>query len=323
MRMLEQHILKLTNAKEILGVETLQELWSGYGTIKRYALKGTAFPSVVVKHIRLTSDSSHPRGWNTSRSHLRKLRSYQVESQWYSNWSRRCTANCRVPQCYAVDKHDSEILLYLEDLDASGFSERRTSANRTEIQACLKWLAHFHACFLGQSPDGLWQVGTYWHLATRPDELNALKDIALKKAASAIDRRLSEAKYQTFVHGDAKIANFCFERSGRKVAAVDFQYVGGGCGMKDVAYFIGSCLSEAECEEQADELLDYYFAVLKSVLAAKEPAVNAAALEEEWRGLFPLAWADFHRFLKGWSPEHWKINDYSERVCRKVVQSLV
>ena len=36
----------------------------------------------------------------------------------------------------------------------------------------------------------------------------------------------------------------------------------------------------------------------------------------------PFAWADFHRFLKGWSPSHWKINDYSERITRGVIESF-
>jgi len=40
------------------------------------------------------------------------------------------------------------------------------------------------------------------------------------------------------VHGDAKLANFCFSRDGKKVAAVDFQYVDGGCGMKDLSRII-------------------------------------------------------------------------------------
>ena len=29
-------------------------------------------------------------------------------------------------------------------------------------------------------------------------------------------------------------------------------------------------------------------------------------------GIYALAWADFQRFVKGWSPEHWKINEYTE-----------
>jgi hypothetical protein len=47
-----------------------------------------------------------------------------------------------------------------------------------------------------------------------------------------------------------------------------------------------------------------------------------AALEKEWRSLYRVAWADFHRFLKGWSPSHWKINSYSERITAEVIKSL-
>jgi len=46
------------------------------------------------------------------------------------------------------------------------------------------------------------------------------------------------------------------------------------------------------------------------------------ALEKEWRSLYRVAWADFHRFIKGWSPSHWKINTYSERVTAEVINSL-
>ena len=146
-----------------------------------------------------------------------------------------------------------------EDLDVAGFDIRKDNVNLSEMKSCLKWLAHFHANFLGKIPEGLWEEGTYWHLSTRPDELNALKDKELKYAAKAIDQKLKNSTFMTFVHGDAKLANFCFSKDSKKVAAVDFQYVGGGCGMKDVAYFIGSCLNEDECEEHEEELLGVLF----------------------------------------------------------------
>ena len=44
-------------------VEVIQELWSGYGHIMRLRLDGDY--NVVVKHIRMTSTDSHPRGWNS------------------------------------------------------------------------------------------------------------------------------------------------------------------------------------------------------------------------------------------------------------------
>ena len=36
-------------------------------------------------------------------------------------------------------------------------------------------------------PQGLWQTGTYWHLATRPDEYAAMEDGELKRVAGEIE----------------------------------------------------------------------------------------------------------------------------------------
>jgi hypothetical protein len=315
-------IKQATGASDIQLIEVIQDLWSGYGTIRRYQLIGAERERVVVKHVHITDQIDHPRGWNTDRSHLRKLRSYEVETAWYAKWSGRCDANCAVPHCLALETCGDETLMVLEDLDESGFSEHRDCVGETAILACLRWLANFHATFMGCNPEGLWGQGTYWHLDTRPDELEVLTDIPLKHAAEEIDRRLRESRYQTLVHGDAKLANFCFSPNGEQVAAVDFQYVGGGCGMKDVAYFIGSCLAEDDCERLESQLLDYYFTALKEALLRLQPSVDVVAVEEEWRNLFSLAWTDFHRFLKGWSPGHWKLNVYSERMARTVVDAL-
>src|SRR5690606_28569084 len=115
--------------------------------------------------------------------------------------------------------------------DASGFGGRRQQLTDTEITACLRWLAAFHALFMHEAPVGLWEVGTYWHLATRPDERAAMQDLELRHAADAIDRTLNSASHQTIVHGDAKVANFCFASDRGAVAAVDFQYVGASAGV--------------------------------------------------------------------------------------------
>ena len=315
-------ILNSTGATDLYEIGIIQELWSGYGKIIRYGLIDSEFKSVVVKHVKFPSQLDHPRGWNSDISHERKVKSYSVECAWYKHWSDKCDEKCRIPKCFALEKQGDEVLIVLEDLNSSGFAERRFSVGQAEIEACLSWLANFHATYLGETPDGLWEIGTYWHLDTRPEELEDLSDVRLKTAASKIDKILNNSPYQTFLHGDAKLANFCFSPCGSKVAAVDFQYIGGGCGMKDLAYFIGSCLNEDDSERHEKWLLDYYFKCLKEALARHNSTVNFNSLEENWRSLFPVAWTDFHRFIKGWSPGHWKINTYSERLAKEVLEKI-
>ncbi|MEL7448730.1 MAG: phosphotransferase [Pseudomonadota bacterium] len=321
----EKVVLQATGASALAGIEQLQSLWSGYGNIVRVALAGDDVApqarSVVVKHVRWPTDTHHPRGWNTSQSHERKVKSYKVESTWYERWASRCDEACRVPQCLALETHGDEVFMVLEDLDAAGFDGRRGGLSEPGLKSCLAWLANFHATFMNEAPKGLWETGTYWHLDTRPDELEEMDHRELKAAARGIDERLNASPFQTLVHGDAKVANFCFTDDGR-VAAVDFQYVGGGCGMKDVAYFLSSCLSEDECEQHEGWLLDYYFGALASALQSHDKAVDFTALETDWRGLYPVAWTDFFRFLQGWSPGHWKIHRYSRRLAREVLDQL-
>ncbi len=231
--------------------------------------------------------------------------------------------------------------MILEDLDGSstratdvsrkiparGFPVRKSSITTEAAEPCLAWLANFHAAFLMNDPqetiNALWPVGTYWHLATRRDEWAAMEEGPLKEAASQIDRRLNACRFQTLVHGDAKLANFCFPHTPGPVAMVDFQYVGGGCGMKDVAYFASSFLDGSECQRQQDRLLDYYFGQLKSAVGIRQDLkINFGKLETEWRELYRFAWADFYRFLAGWSPGHWKMHGYSDQITAEVLREI-
>ena len=317
----KEYLLKTTKSSACLELEVIQALWSGYGKISRYQLMDSSFETVVVKFIALNQSSEHPRGWDSQFGHNRKVKSYEVETHWYENWAQLCTDKCTVPSFLGSYSETKDQWIILEDLNKN-FPLRKYQLAFSEVKVCLKWLANFHATFLRKAPTGLWEVGTYWHLETRPDELKKIEHKALKSKAHLIDKVLNQCQYQTIVHGDAKLANFCFSEDGKSVAAVDFQYVGGGCGMKDVAYFLGSCLSSSECEMYEQELLNFYFTAFKKALQSSTINVDLEALEKEWRRLYPIACTDFTRFLLGWMPSHQKVNDYHLGLMNLTLDSL-
>jgi hypothetical protein len=247
-------------------------------------------------------------------SDARKRRSYEVERVFYESFAPRCSVACRVPRLFgarATRGRDAEHVFVLEDLDAAGYPGRRHSADGETLDRCLAWLASFHATFFASPPTGIWATGTYWHLATRGEELDRV-DEAVRAIAKRIDAKLASCVHRTLVHGDAKLANFCFARDGR-VAAVDFQYVGGGCGMKDVAYLVSGERDEAQH-------VDAYFRHLRRELDVR--SIDGEAVETEWRALYPFACADFYRFLAGWAPDHFARDRHAQRVLEEVARCL-
>jgi len=92
--------------------------------------------------------------------------------------------------------------------------------------------------------------------------------------------------------------------------------------MKDVVYFIGSCLDEQRCYQWEERLLAYYFQALQTALTVMKKEIDIPALEAEWREMFPLAWADFHRFLLGWMPSHKKVNPYNKTMTSRALSQL-
>eukprot|EP00930_Biecheleria_cincta_P058989 TRINITY_DN44762_c0_g1_i1.p1 TRINITY_DN44762_c0_g1~~TRINITY_DN44762_c0_g1_i1.p1 ORF type:complete len:320 (-),score=56.35 TRINITY_DN44762_c0_g1_i1:156-1115(-) len=266
----------------------IQSLWAGYGKILRIKLSGCEMDSVVVKQVKPPQQAA-----GRDIGHDRKVKSYKVEQCFYEQYASKLDpAIARVPRLLASsNKVPGETLFVLEDLDASGFGGRHGSSI-----SVVRWLAGFHKTFLlppnpsGRAIEadggGLWNQGGYWHLATRPDELAALaKDDPLRVHAGDFDRLLRGARYQTLLHGDPKMCNFCFSSTkDGPCAAVDFQYTGWGPGILDLTYGFGLSLSSS------DSLLDEYFRFLD----------GGAELEAEWRALIPVAQADWQRFLEGW-----------------------
>lgn len=315
-------VKKVTGTTNITNEKVIQSLWSGYGEIVRLTLDGDLKNTVILKNIDLSAASNHPRGWNTNISHERKIKSYEVETNWYQDWNTNEVSGFKTANCIGTSSVKQNQYILLEDLDASGYPGRKSDLNINEALICVKWLANYHAYYMGKKPVGLWQEGTYWHLNTRPDEWKAMDEGLLKKSANRIDEILRGCKYQTIIHGDAKVANFCFSVDAKSVAVVDFQYVGGGCGMKDLVYFMGSCLDEEECEKYEETILSKYFKELAKAMKQYHNQGNIAEIEKEWRHLYALAWTDFTRFLLGWMPTHKKLNSYSLKMKNVVLEQL-
>lgn len=306
---------------QITKIETVQSLWSGYGELARYYLPKKN-KTIIVKHIKPPNLVRHPRGWNTDISHQRKLRSYEVEVQFYREFAAQSDEFCRVPEFLASYTKSNSTWLVLEDLDQSGFTLRFSDTSIEWIRHVLRWLAYFHANHLATTAEDLSPIGTYWHLSTRPDEFAKMPESALKASAALIDSKLNNSQYQTLVHGDAKLANFCFHENLNDLAAVDFQYVGKGVGVKDIAYFFGSCFYDEDLFKHADTMLDEYFLTLEKACKHYEVNLPFQLLEKQWRELYPLAWADFNRFLQGWSPGHYKLNGYMQEQTKIALSSL-
>lgn len=318
---LTKELSRLLDFDQITNVETIQSLWSGYGLLLRVSLHGSKHESVIVKRIAPPAISNHPRGWNSDIGHQRKLQSYEVEAAWYRLYNDQCGTDCRTATMLGCYQRDDHSLLVLEDLDSAGFFLRKNQLSVDELKQCLAWLATFHARFMNVYATGLWDIGTYWQLDTRTEEYDTMADSALKVHARAIHERLNSTPFQTLVHGDAKPANFCFSPDGA-VAAVDFQYVGSGCGMKDVTYLLSCMPGGIANEKQESTLLEHYFSVLRKTLRQVHPSLASNVLEHEWRQLYPIAWADFERFLLGWAPGHWKSTDYSAQQVKKALERI-
>lgn len=343
----QQAICAAAGYQKIVATTAMQSLWAGQGQLARLTLaepsSAKAEPqteqcSLVVKQIVYAPAGNHPRGWNTSLSEQRKRQSYLVELDWYRQFAEHISKAAAVPQLLYSEAADHGLLLVMEDL-AIDYPVRFTAGkddrpSQNQIKACIHWLAQLHGKTLtvrqqgnAQDSSGLWPVGGYWHLATRPDEWQAMAENsaqqrALKQAAQALDQQLANCPYQALIHGDAKLANFCFASSGNKVAAVDFQYVGQGPGVKDLMLLLSSVMPDERLLREADALLEHYFTQLRAALAKWQPELDAQVVITAWQPLYAVAWADFHRFLSGWSPGHWKIGDYCQRQTDLALASL-
>lgn len=227
--------------------------------------------------------------------------------------------------------------LVLEDLSIRFpvLTEKRGTLNDAQVSKSLEWLAHFHAsswniesCSTSDfcpppsvaiksawNGSGLWQQGGYHYLATRQFELASIDphtdpwgQLGLHTASDlplAIDWCLNnpaDRSRLSLIHGDVKAANMAFSRNTSKMAMYDFQYVGIGLGVQDLAKFLTTSipsryLNSADGERQL--LKTYHSFLLKRL--PKDAKYEFEELVKDWE----LALVSWVRFLAGWSGGFW------------------
>ncbi|GKY91630.1 hypothetical protein MPSEU_000134900 [Mayamaea pseudoterrestris] len=281
-----------------LQVDTIQRLWAGMGHIYRVSYGAHSF---VIKHI------CPPPIDKQSYGDRRKALSYEVEAAFYKTLAQLLIDehDLALPRPLHVEQHfdaklgRQEIIICMSYVDSS---RARQGSEKDYIRAVLTWLATLHASHWGEEcvdeiveQVGLQKQGSYWYLDTRPDEHDNMPSKGwegrLKRAARAIDSRLTRDDMQCLIHGDAKDANVMMTDSG-SVVMCDFQYLGKGPPTKDLAYFFYTAVDV----KNETETLQYYLHELSGMLPADATPPTLAQVQES----LDLAFCDFTRFMSGW-----------------------
>eukprot|EP00891_Asterochloris_glomerata_P001529 jgi/Astpho2/1529/fgenesh1_pg.00026_%23_25_t len=118
-----------------------------------------------------------------------------------------------------------------------------------QAEAALAWLARFHAAFWGArvavcaEEHGLWCQGGYWTLEKRQPDLHRMPAEWRRTVAS-----FAGSFPQVFQCPSVQTANiFLAQAEGQAwtASACDYQWTGGGLGVRDVVYLIWTSVSGA------------------------------------------------------------------------------
>lgn len=263
---------------------------------------------------------------------------------------------CSVPKLIASSAsndatgHQGQTLI-LEDISLRFpvLTERRGTLNDAQVRKSLEWLAHFHAsswditsvstdgfcpppsqaCEQNWRGTGLWQQGGYHYLATRQHELESIDphtdpwgQLGLHAESDlpiSVDWCLNnpaDRSRLSLIHGDVKAANMAFSTDTRHMAMYDFQYVGVGLGVQDLAKFLTTSIPGRYLDDQDGEekLLKMYHGCLVDKLP------NGAKYEfEQLMRDWELALVSWVRFLAGWSGGFWGNVDWLQHRVQRLL----
>ncbi|KAK0383658.1 hypothetical protein NLU13_9569 [Sarocladium strictum] len=191
----------------------------------------------------------------------------------------------------------------------------------------------------GQGGDSVWLNGGYTYLATRRKEYASLeKDSSSEWSAafcepkSSLGCSIAEAVAkvltprgrlaESYIHGDVKSENMFTTEHGDKVAFFDFQYVGLGLGVCDLAKLFTCSIPIKMLGDDSEEVIPASEGekdLLRRYRTALGMSANASEYpEEEFRRHWECALVDWCRFQASWG--FWGNTEWLEGRVRSILQ---
>lgn len=223
------------------------------------------------------------------------LRMYIREVRFFAELA--ADAPVRVPASYhgEVDEASSRFVVVMEDMGSMRTVDQIAGMDVADAEHAVDELAAWHARWWGRA-DALAASGTTvslgdpmypallpmvfaegWEKVTGAMHVPAPILAVGERYAGAIEgllRDLSEAP-TTMLHGDYRADNMLFDADGR-VALLDFQLIGTGRGVYDLAYFVTQSLSAETAADQEAALFERWISGLR------EAGVAAGDLSGAW-----------------------------------------
>jgi len=217
-----------------------------------------------------------PSADETSRATAALQRLYEREVAFYEHLAPLIST--RTPACHFARRDDEDnFLLVLEDLSATMNIDQFSGITLDVARAGLRELAGLHgptharddlhdAEWLGAVAQSLRPL----YAAVVPilfdqflERYDQRIDHDTRQLVSTLRERLDDygdyaTPHPVVTHGDFRTDNLLVELDGEHIAVVDWQTIGVGSPMLDVAYFLSTSLGPDDCARHDEELLAYY-----------------------------------------------------------------
>jgi hypothetical protein len=224
-------------------------------------------PATLVGKFPSPSEESRAAGANGG---------YRSETLFYTELAENLPI--RTPECFygAISDDHTTFTLLLEDLAPAQQGDQIGGGSDAEIEAAVRNLAGLHAPrwndpslaeleWIAQGGSEEFpiyiEMGTPVFIERYKERLSDEAAETLRGFAAGVRRWMEiSPKEKTLVHGDYRLDNLMFEKTGQgiRVAAVDWQTLSVGCGGQDLAYLLGNSSPPEQRRNHEMHMLEVY-----------------------------------------------------------------